>query len=228
MWCLWARLGYNPTTDLPFLLATKKLAAQKACEFCFIWPSGKHMSLHPACILPRRWTAAGALESIPAHLSRLQCLQTKSLVTALPFLGVLHLPTPHPPPIVTSDMLLWCLRHIFLMFYTPYNPRCAEKAHFTCWHNWWCPWPCVGQADNEVFLYHHGYCENTRADTHTYTHTDNPTYVDAVGLTFVSCVFQDGPFQMVLVFAKKKKKISFQYMTDLPLLRVCFYTTSLS
>lgn len=94
-----------------------------------------------------------ALESIPAHLSHLQCLQTKSLVTALPFLGVLHLPNPNSPPaIVTSDMLLWCLRHIFLMFYTPYNPRCAEKAHFTCWHNWWCLWPCMGQAHNEVFI----------------------------------------------------------------------------
>lgn len=106
-----------------------------------------------------------------------------------------------PPPIVTSDMLLWCLRHIFLMFYTPYNPRCAKKARFTCWHNWWCLWPCKGQADNEVFIT----TDTVRTHERTHTHTDNPTYVDAAGLSFVSCVYQDCHFQLVSVFAKQKK-----------------------
>lgn len=30
-------------------------------------------------------------------------------------------------PFVTSNMFLWCFRHIFLMFYTPYNLLCAAK-----------------------------------------------------------------------------------------------------
>lgn len=35
---------------------------------------------------------------------------------------------PAPPqPIVTSNMFLWCFRHIFLMFYTPYNLLCVAK-----------------------------------------------------------------------------------------------------
>lgn len=154
------------------------------------------MSFHPACILPRRWTAFGALENIPAHLSRLQCLQTKSLVTALPFLGLLHLPN---PPIVTSDMLLWCLRHIFLMFYTPYNPRCAKKAHFTCWHNWWCPWPCMGQADNEVFIT----TDTVRTCEQTHTHRQSDV-CRCSRIVFCTMHFQTSQFQVVGVFVKKK------------------------
>lgn len=30
-------------------------------------------------------------------------------------------------PFVPSNMLLWCFRHIFLMFYTPYNLLCEAK-----------------------------------------------------------------------------------------------------
>lgn len=32
-----------------------------------------------------------------------------------------------PQPFVTSNKLLWCFRHIFLMFYTPYNLLCFAK-----------------------------------------------------------------------------------------------------
>lgn len=96
----------------------------KACEFCFIWPCGKHMSFHPACILSRRSTAVEAIESIPAHSSLWQCLQTKSLVKGLPFSGSV---SSCPQPFVTSNMLLWYFRHIFLMFYTPYNLLCEAR-----------------------------------------------------------------------------------------------------
>lgn len=109
--------------------------------------------------------------------------------------------SPHPPT-VTSDMLLWCLRHIFLMFYTPYNPRCAEKAHFTCWHNWWRLWPCMGQADNEVFIATD--TVRTREQTHTHRQSD-VCRCCRWGLSLVWCVFQDGHFQTVGVFAKKNK-----------------------
>lgn len=85
------------------------------------------MSVHPARIRPRRRSAVGAIESIPAHLSVLQCLQTKSLVRGRSFLGVSLTPPTPPQPFVTSNMLLWCFRHIFLMFYTPYNLLCVAK-----------------------------------------------------------------------------------------------------
>lgn len=123
------------------------------------------MSFHPARILPRRWTAIGAIESFPAHLSVLQCLQTKSLVRGLPFLGV---PLLTPQLIVTSNMLLWCFRHIFLMFYTPYNLGSVEK-HIL-------PTDIIdGVRDParvklaERFLSPRRRRENTRTHTHTLT-----------------------------------------------------------
>lgn len=121
LWAHWT----TTQQQICLFFSSPKGSPTKACEFCFIWPCGKHMSFHPACILPRRWTAVGAIESVPAHLSVLQCLQTKSLVRVLPFLGSVSAP---PQPIVTSNMLLWCFRHIFLMFYTPYNLLCVAKA----------------------------------------------------------------------------------------------------
>lgn len=123
MWYLWAHWT-TTQQQICLFFSTPERSTTKASEFCFIWPCGKHMSFRPLCILPRRWTAIWAIESFPAHLSLLQCLQTKSLVRGLPSLGV---SLPPPQPIVTSNMLLWCFRHIFLMFYTPYNLLCVAE-----------------------------------------------------------------------------------------------------
>lgn len=60
MWYSWVR--WTTTQQQIFLFfSPPKGSTTKACEFCFIWPCGKHMSFHVACILPRRWTAVGAI-----------------------------------------------------------------------------------------------------------------------------------------------------------------------
>lgn len=159
------------------------------------------MSFHPACILPRRWTTVEALESVPAHLNVLQWLQTKSLVMALPFSGVLLLPT----PIVTSDMLLWCLRHIFLMFYTPYSPRCVEKHILVA--------DIIDGACDPArvkltmtFASPRILWERTSRHIHTHSHT----YVDAVGQFFIACFsrwqYPNGQTYSPKEKRKKKKK----------------------
>lgn len=132
------------------------------------------MSFYPTGILRRRWTAVGAIESIPAHSSRLQYHQTKSLVRGLPFFWESLNPHTH---IVTSNMLLWGFRHIFLMFYTPYNLHCAERRILladiidgAC--------DPAGVKLAERFLSPRRHCKNTHrhrqtcAHTHTHTHSE--------------------------------------------------------
>lgn len=97
-------LDYNSTTDLPFLLATKR-ERHKSQRVLL------HLTQWKAYVLPSRWYSVQkmdcrqAIESTPAHLNVLQYLQTKSLVRGLPVLGVPLFP-PAPTPIVTSNMLL--------------------------------------------------------------------------------------------------------------------------
>lgn len=100
----------RPFNRFPFSTLPPKGIDTKAWEFCFIWPCGKHMSFHPACILPRRWTAVGAIQRIPAHLCAIQCLQTKSLVRVFPFWEV----PLHP-------WSLCHLKHVTLMFQTHFS-----------------------------------------------------------------------------------------------------------
>ncbi len=144
------------------------------------------MSFYPACILPRRWTAVGAIESIPAHLTVLQCLQTKSLVRDLPFLGV-----PPPQPIVTSNMLLWCFRHIFLMFYTPYNLLCVAKPILLAdIIDGACDPARVNLAERPWFLSPRRLREHIHAQTYTqkYTHAQSKIRDLDVHLRSLNCL----------------------------------------
>lgn len=79
-------------------------------------------SVRPPCILPLKMDCSSALHRRPALASAWQCLQTHSLVEGYSFYGVSL-----QPPLVCSNVLLWCFRHIFLMFYTSYNPVCIGK-----------------------------------------------------------------------------------------------------
>lgn len=77
--------------------------------------------------------------------------------------------------IVTSNMLLWGFRHIFLMFYTPYNLHCAERRILladiidgAC--------DPAGVKLAERFLSPRRHCKNThrhrQTRAHTHTHSE--------------------------------------------------------
>lgn len=102
-------IGLQLDNRFAFLLATKR-DHHKSPRVLL------HLTLCKAYVLPsclysvHKMDCRGPIESIPAHLTVLQCLQTKPLVRGLPFLGLSLFP-----------LTLCHFRHATLMFQTHFS-----------------------------------------------------------------------------------------------------------
>jgi len=116
-------MDYDLTTDLPFLLTTKRehhksfwvLLHLTLCK-AYVRPSCLYSVLKMDCHKGQRKHPC-PLECVTKPSNKITCHGV------FPFWDRLYF----SQPFVTSNMLLWCFRHIFLMFYTPYNLLCVAK-----------------------------------------------------------------------------------------------------
>ena len=125
MWYLWAR--WTTTRQQIFLFfSPPKRQRHKSLRVLL------HLTLWKAYVLPFCLYSAQKMDSPRGHRKRpcpLVCVTMSSnKITCQGSSLFVRFPPPLTPRLfVTSNMLLWCFRHIFLMFYTPYNLLCVAR-----------------------------------------------------------------------------------------------------
>lgn len=116
-------LDSNPTTDLPFLFATKRERHKS------LWVL-LHLTLWKAYVLPSCLYSVQKIDCCRGHRKYpcpLECVTMPSNKITCQGSTLFGSVSSLPQHFVTSNMLLWYFRHIFLMFYTPYNLLCVVK-----------------------------------------------------------------------------------------------------